>query len=74
MPLENTVFYLFILFFNSIPTIFSFVPLISHREFEQQRELREKGFQTINDQSVHAEPAEKEASAMETDIGHIEKV
>ncbi|XXG39076.1 hypothetical protein AAC387_Pa01g0129 [Persea americana] len=44
------------------------------REFEQQRELREKGFQTINDQSVHAEPAEKEASAMETEIGHIEKV
>ncbi|XP_077214231.1 sporulation-specific protein [Tasmannia lanceolata] len=33
------------------------------REFEQQRELREKGFQVITDPSVHEEPAEKVSAA-----------
>lgn len=55
-------------------TIFSFFSLNSHREFEQQRELRERGFQTINDQIVHAEPAEREAYAAEAEIEQIEKV
>lgn len=58
----------------TMPTIFSFFSLNSHREFEQQRELREGGFQTINDRIVHAEPAEKEAYAAEAEIEQIEKV
>ncbi|XP_058096655.1 uncharacterized protein LOC131242191 isoform X2 [Magnolia sinica] len=41
-------------------------------EFEQQRELREKGFQKINDHNVHEEPAEKESVEMAND--HIDKV
>lgn len=44
------------------------------REFEQQRDLREKGFQKINDQIVHAEPVEKVASAAEADNDQIDKV
>lgn len=48
---------------------------IVFREFEQQRELRERGLQTTSDQGTHDESADSKESSPDQNVNnHINKV
>jgi len=58
-----------------LKTINLFGVIITFREFEQQRELRERGLQTTSDQGTHEESADsKESSPDQNMNNHINKV
>lgn len=58
-----------------LKTINLFDGIITFREFEQQRELRERGLQTTSDQGTHDESADSKESSPDQNVNnHINKV
>lgn len=58
-----------------LKTIYLFDVIISFREFEQQRELRERGLQTTSDKGTHDESADSKESSPDQNVNnHINKV
>jgi len=56
-------------------TINLFDRIITFREFEQQRELRERGLQTTSDQGTHDESADSKESSPDQNVNnHMNKV
>ena len=53
-----------------LKTIYLFDVIISFREFEQQRELRERGLQTTSDKGTHDESADSKESSPDQNVNN----